>query len=633
MSKATILIVEDEEIVAMDLANKLRRLHYEIGATTATGEEAVTLARERHPDLVLMDIRLAGSMDGVTAAEIIRRECDLPIVYLTAHSDRPTLQRAKVTEPYGYILKPFSERELEAYIEIALYKHKTEQELRAQREWLAVTLKSIGDAVITTDRSGKVTSLNPVAEEMTGWKIAEAVGRPLEEVFNIINEVTRNPWPNPVEKVLREGKVIALANHTALIARHGMERAIEDSAAPIKDAQGGILGVVMVFHDVTEKRRAQEALRASEARLTQAVRVAGLGTFEHDHKPDVIEFSSLMRELMGFGQTEEIRIPAIVRKVAPDDREAFSRAIQQAHNPAGDGQFQIEYRVPRLEGGLRWVSARSQTFFEGEGSQRRPVRTIGAALDVTERREAQAGLERLVNERTAKLQELVGDLEHFSHTITHDMRAPLRALQGFASMMTEACAECRVQEPKEFLRRISVSGARMDALITDALSYSRAVRQELPLTLVDVGALLRGMLDSYPELQPSKATIAIEGEIPLVVGNEAGLTQCFSNLLGNAVKFVKPGQRPEVRIRAEPREGWVRIWVEDNGIGIPALMVPRVFDMFARGHTKYEGTGIGLALVRKVTERMGGNVGVESEDGKGSRFWLDLRPGDPRVRR
>jgi signal transduction histidine kinase len=139
------------------------------------------------------------------------------------------------------------------------------------------------------------------------------------------------------------------------------------------------------------------------------------------------------------------------------------------------------------------------------------------------------------------------------------------------------------------------------------------------------------MLDSYPEFQRSKACIQIQGELPVVMGNEAGLTQCFSNLLGNAVKFVKPGQTPEIRIRAEvladgPHAGWARIWIEDNGIGIPEMMRPHVFKMFSRGQNNHEGTGIGLALVRKVTERMGGSVGVESEEGKGSRFWLELKP-------
>jgi CheY-like chemotaxis protein len=158
------------------------------------------------------------------------------------------------------------------------------------------------------------------------------------------------------------------------------------------------------------------------------------------------------------------------------------------------------------------------------------------------------------------------------------------------------------------------------------------MRQELPLRDVDAGAVLRGMLESYPELQPSGAHIQVEGELPVVLGNEAGLTQCFSNLLGNAVKFVRPGQKPQVRVWAEERDGWARLWVEDKGTGISKEMLPRVFEVFSRGNKDYEGTGIGLALVRKMTQRMGGRAGVESEEGKGSRFWIELKLGEARAK-
>lgn len=248
--------------------------------------------------------------------------------------------------------------------------------------------------------------------------------------------------------------------------------------------------------------------------------------------------------------------------------------------------------------------------------------------DVTRNKQLQANLERLVAERTAKLGELVAELEHFSYTITHDMRAPLRAMRAFAEIVRDECANCPAQERKKLLDRIISAAERMDTLITDSLNYSKAGQQELPLAPVDVNKLLRGILDSYPNLQGGQADVSVESNIPPILGNEAALTQCFSNLLGNSVKFARPGTPAQITIRSERKDGWMRLWVEDNGIGISAPLLPRVFEMFTRGESPQAGTGIGLALVRKVVHRMGGKVGVESEPGKGSRFWLELRPGD-----
>jgi signal transduction histidine kinase len=274
-------------------------------------------------------------------------------------------------------------------------------------------------------------------------------------------------------------------------------------------------------------------------------------------------------------------------------------------------------------------------------------------------------LERLVTERTAKLQETVAELEHFSYTITHDMRAPLRAMRGLGGILLEECSDCLHPARREYIRRIADSADRMDMLITDALQYSGAIRQHVELEPVDASAILRGILESYPAFQPPHANIHIDSSLPVVLGYTAGLTQCFSNLLGNAVKFVHPGQTPEVRIWAEvnfgepqgkaqqepdaqqttgnfqgplpplidhlsPAVDHVRIWFEDKGIGIEKEYHDKIWQMFQQLNKSYEGTGIGLALVRKVVDRMNGKVGVESEPGKGSRFWVELqRAGGP----
>ena len=170
---------------------------------------------------------------------------------------------------------------------------------------------------------------------------------------------------------------------------------------------------------------------------------------------------------------------------------------------------------------------------------------------------------------------------------------------------------------------------RLDTLIRDALSFSRAVLQELPLQPVNLAILVRGIIETYPNLQPELADIDIEGNLPVVMGNESLLTQCFANLLGNAVNFVAAGVKPRVRIRSQQNGTVARVVIEDNGIGIAQHAQGRLFGMFQKLDSKYEGTGIGLAIVRKVAERMGGKVGVESESGQGSRFWVDLKIAQP----
>ena len=270
VASARILVVGDEGIVAEEIRSRLKRLRYRVAAVAFSGEEAIKKAEETHPDLVLMDIRLRGDIDGVEAAQEIRARFDIPVVYVTAYADEATLQRAKTTEPYGYILKPFEDKELRTGIEVALYKHNIETRLRQSERWLATTLKSIGDAVIATNAKGRVLFMNPVAEALTGWKHKDALGKGLTEVFNIVSEETHEVAENPVERVIREGIVVDLANHV-LIARDGTEIPIDDSAAPIRDDKGNITGIVLIFYDVSERKRAERELAKYRQHLEELV--------------------------------------------------------------------------------------------------------------------------------------------------------------------------------------------------------------------------------------------------------------------------------------------------------------------------------------------------------------------------
>ena len=238
MSKPRILIVEDEAIVAADLSSKLNRLGYDVPGIADSGVNVAAMTEDLRPQLILMDIQLKGPVDGIQAAEMIRERFDVPVVYLTAHSDAATLQRAKRSGPFGYILKPFDERDLATQIELALYKHQAEREIHAHRELLRVTLTSIADGVIATDIQGCVTFFNPVAESLTGWHFHEVANQPLSAVFQIVNEKTGAPLEMPLTRVLQEGDTVAPPNHTVLLTRNGRRTPIENSAAPILNAEG-----------------------------------------------------------------------------------------------------------------------------------------------------------------------------------------------------------------------------------------------------------------------------------------------------------------------------------------------------------------------------------------------------------
>lgn len=305
--------------------------------------------------------------------------------------------------------------------------------------------------------------------------------------------------------------------------------------------------------------------------------------------------------------------------VHPDDLEENLRCWQRALETGEP--LQVEHRIRRHDGEYRWHLARAQPMRDQSG---RLLLWIGSNTEIEEQKRAEEQLERTVAERTARLRETIGELEAFSYSIAHDMRAPLRSLKGFSEILLSEHDAQLDPEGRGYLRRIAAAAGRMDKLIQDVLDYSRIVRGELALEPVDVAQLVRSIIETYPSFAEDRVDIILQEPIPAVRGNEAMLTQIFSNLLGNAVKFVAPGVRPEISIWAETRDGCVRLFVRDNGIGVPSHQHERIFKIFQQGELGYGGTGIGLAIVKKAAERMGGRVGLESRRGAGSTFWVDV---------
>jgi diguanylate cyclase (GGDEF)-like protein/PAS domain S-box-containing protein len=260
MEKTRILIVEDEGLIARDIEDMVRNAGYEVAAVVGTGEEAVEKAERTHPDLILMDIILRGAMDGVEAAEKIREQFNIPVIYLTAHTDENTLERAKLTEPLGYTLKPVEQKELMTVMEMALYKHQMEIKLRERQSWLSTILQDIGEGVIATERFGNITFMNSVAEKLTGWSQPDSIGKSLGSVLHLVDEDTGKLVRVSIPELLANNSSSPF-NGNIQIVNFVEKTPVEVTYTAIRDDKENIGGLVLVLHDLTERKRYEEKLR------------------------------------------------------------------------------------------------------------------------------------------------------------------------------------------------------------------------------------------------------------------------------------------------------------------------------------------------------------------------------------
>ena len=642
-------------------------------------------------------------------------------------------------------------------IAVGIDRQQAIRAMQEHRKQLQVTLASIGDAVLTTDAAGNITFLNDVAQSLTGWTQADAAGQPTEAVFNIINERTGEAVENPVRRVLAEGRIVGLANHTILIAKDGARRPIDDSGAPIRLGDE-MLGVVLVFRDVSERKAAEDRLKESEANAAMALSVGQLGTWDWQIERDDVRADSRAREVCGLHPVGLVKASDISARVHPDDRPRVDAALQAALDPAGDGTYAQEFRFLHEDDSIRWVISHGQTIWNNQ-EPRRPLRMIGTVVDISERKEADrsfrqlterseqqrrlydtvlsnmldlvyvfnldhrfayanqallnmwgrtwdeavgrnclelgyepwhaamhdreieqvvntkqpirgevpfnatygrriydyiffpvlsadgevesvAGVTRDVTERKQledNLRMLAADISEanrrkneFLATLAHELRNPLAPIRTGLELIKMAVNDpATIEETRSMMERQT---HQMVRLIDDLLDVSRITQGKLQLrkARIALADVVRSAVEATrPMLDEAghQLTINIPSEPIYLDADPNRLAQVISNLLSNAAKYTKDRGQIWLAARCEGRD--VELSVKDTGLGIPAEMMERIFEMFAQIDRPVEqgntGLGIGLTLVKRLVEMHDGTIQAFSDGANlGSTFTVRL---------
>jgi PAS domain S-box-containing protein len=500
--------------------------------------------------------------------------------------------------------------------------------LRESEQRWATTLASIGDAVIATDISGKVMFMNAKAEELTGWTLDEVAEFPSKKVFNIINEKSRLEVENPIEKVLRDGVVVGLANHTILIRKNGSEIPIDDSGAPIRDEEGKTTGVVLIFRDITERKKAEDNLRGSEERFSKAFHgspvpqiITRVADFRYiDANESVLRLLEYSREELVGHSSDELNL-----LVDKNKRDQGIRVVRE------QGELSdFETNVRTKSGKMITVLTSSEAI--NLNGQKHLINTF---IDVTLRKQMQAKLEEyskhlegLVEERTKQLKdsERLATIGATAGMVGHDIRNPLQAITGDLYLAKTELATLPENEQKadilENLDEIQKNIDYVNKIVADLQDYSRSLNPRAQET--DIKSVLTEILDKNDVPKNVKVEVKVEDKAEKVMADPDYLKRIAANLTLNAVQAMPNGGKLTIHVYADKKTNDVLITVKDTGVGIPEDIKPKLFTPMMT--TKSKGQGFGLAVVKRMTESLGGTVTFESQEGKGTTFIVRLPP-------
>ena len=596
MAHEKILVVEDETEIAHLIQLFLRKTGYTVTALAESGEAALQAADRLLPDLVLMDIELAGALDGVETAELLHHRFSVPVVFLTGLSDDATLRRSRSADAFGYLLKPFRAEQLTAAIETALNKHKVESRLRKIENWFSAALTSIGDGVIATDLAGEVTFLNPVAENLTGWTLGETPGKNLREIFHVLCPNAGPALESPITRALREGGACHFPRQTRLRARSGREVPIEASAAPIKNSQGQAIGAVLIFRDISERREAEEKLAEREARL-RAI---------YDSEPECVKLLAADGALLEMNHAGLAMIEAdsmaqvagrcIYPLIQPRYRDDFRRLTENVFRGEGG---RMEFEITGLKGAHRWLETNAAPLRNNQGQV---VAALGITRDVTERKLAEQALSQSREQLRSLAAHLQSVREEERTRIAREIHDELgQMLTGFK--MDVAWLDKRLAAaPPPLLDKVKT----MSGLIDDMVKSVRRISAELrPGVLDDLGlvAALEWQAREFQVRTGIQCRFAPAlGELELSADLGTAIFRICQETLTNVARHA---QATSVRIDLGAIDRQIALTVQDDGRGITDEEMARA-------------KSFGLVGMRERTTILGGAFQISGTPGRGT---------------
>ena len=486
---------------------------------------------------------------------------------------------------------------------------------------LVAIVESSEDAIIGKTLEGVVTSWNRGAQRVYGYFSDEMVGR---NISLLVPPENPNELPGILDR-LRKGESIEHFE-TIRTRKDGTRIHVSLTISALRDASGKVTGASTIARDITERKRLEE-------RLNLALRSSGVGTWNWNLADKSVVWDEHMGPLFGFPpQPREPTYDVAMGSIHPEDRERVAEAHAAAQK--GGDEYRSEYRVVWPDGTIRYLASRGRVFRDAAGVA---VRMAGASWDITERKRAEleiqelnAELEKRVEARTAELVAINQELEAFTYSVSHDLRAPLRHISGFSRMLADEYGSGLDSTAQRYLERIQHGTRQMGLLVDDLLNLARIGRQDLRRQATALNSLVDEVLaDLKPEANGRQVEWKV-GRLPFVECDPALMKQVLYNLASNALKYTRPRKKAVIEISSIVQAGAAVIVFRDNGVGFSMKYADKLFGVFQRLHRSedFEGTGIGLATVQRILHKHGGRVWTEAELDKGATFYFTLEPAD-----